>query len=378
MSLSREKQDLLVMKLLHYFITERNYNPVVVHGIQNEIWLENMDEDFRIVRIVTGYIHNNEQLEFDNFKVSRLVKQIKFKTFSLKMKTLSFYLDLNENVEVSNTKSNYQIRVENESSLKKNDIIKKYYPNMSSKLKFTEEGALLYQKINNDILKKNMDQSEKINDLFSPKTPFITYLLIGIITFLFILMYIFGNGSTDINTLYSFGALVKNKGLIRLLTSIFLHIGLIHYIMNTWSLKLLGSQVEKFYGHIKMFMIFIYSGIIGNLFSLIFMNDNVISAGASGAIFGLMGALLYFSINQRTYMAEALKKEILPVIIINIMLGFMVEGINIYAHIGGLIGGMLISNALGIKYKTSKFEKVNGIICSILLILILTFFIYFV
>ena len=48
------------MKLLHYFITERNYNPVVVHGIQNEIWLENMNEEFKIVRIVMNYIHNKE------------------------------------------------------------------------------------------------------------------------------------------------------------------------------------------------------------------------------------------------------------------------------------------------------------------------------
>ncbi len=89
MSTSREKRDLLVMKLLHYFITEKNYNPVVVHGIQNEIWLENMDSDIRIVRIVMGYIHNKEQLDFDDFKVTRLVKQIKMKTFTFKMKTLS-------------------------------------------------------------------------------------------------------------------------------------------------------------------------------------------------------------------------------------------------------------------------------------------------
>lgn len=374
---SNEKRDLLVMKLLHYFITERNYNPVVVHGIQNEIWLENMDDEFRIVRIAMGYIHNKEQLDFDNFKVSRLVRQIKLKTFTLKMKVLTLYLDLNDDVEIMNTKLNYQVRVKNENSLKKNEIINKYFSDMPSKLKFTEEGALLYQKINNDILKKNMDQSEKINDLFSPKTPIVNSLLIGIITILIILMYLLGNGATDIKTLYNFGALVKDGNPLRLFTSIFLHIGILHYLMNVWALKLLGEQVEKFYGHIKVLLIFIYSGVIGNLLSLILMDSNVISAGASGAIFGLMGAILYFAINQRTYMGEALKKEILPVIIINILLGFMVTGINMYAHIGGLIGGMLISSALGIKYKTSKFEKTNGWICSILLVIILTYLAYF-
>lgn len=378
MQSSSEKRDLLVMKFLHYFITKQNYNPVVVHGIQNEIWLENMDSEFRIVRIVMGYIHNKEQLEFDIFKVQRLTRQIKMKTFTLKMKVLTLYLDLNEDIELFEVKNNYLVNVKNEKVLKKNEVIQKYFPDMLENLKFTEEGSLLYQKINNDILRKNMDQSEKINDLFMPKTPYVTYILLGIIVVLFILMYIFGNGSTDIKTLYNFGGLIKTGNPIRLITSIFLHIGIVHLIMNTWALKLLGEQTEKFFGHLKTLMIFIYSGLIGNLLSVILMKENVISAGASGAIFGFMGAILYFALNQRTYMGEALKKEILPVIIINIILGFMVAGINMYAHIGGLIGGMLISCAVGVKYKTSKQEKINGIICSVILVLALTFMAYFI
>lgn len=65
-------KDVLVMKLLHYFITEENYNPVVLRGVQNEIWLENMNSNYKIVRIVSNYIHNNEQLSFDIFKTKKL------------------------------------------------------------------------------------------------------------------------------------------------------------------------------------------------------------------------------------------------------------------------------------------------------------------
>lgn len=378
MATSKEKQDLLVMKLLHYFITKQNYNPVIVHGIQNEIWLENMDSKYRIVRIVTGYIHNKEQLEFDIFKVKKLIRQIKTKTFTLKMDVLTLYLDLNNDVELIDVKNNTLVNVKDEKSLKKNKIINDYFGDISENLKFTEEGSLLYQKINNDILKKNMDQSEKINDLFMYKKPTITYILIGIMCILFMLMVVFGDGSTDIKTLYNFGGLIKNGSPIRLITSMFLHIGIVHLVMNCWALKVLGSQIEKFYGHLKMFLIFIYSGLIGNLVSVLLMNENVISAGASGAIFGLMGAMLYFALNQRTYMAEALRKEILPVIIANILLGFMITGINMYAHIGGLIGGMLISTAVGIKYKTNSIERKNGIICSIVLIVLLTYFSYLI
>lgn len=372
-----DKKELLVMKFLHYFITEKNYNPVVVHGIQNEIWLENMDNDIRIIRIVTGYIHNKEQLDFDNFKINRLTRQIKLKTFTLRMKVLTLYLDLNDDITLEQTKNNFFVNVKTEASLKKNEVIKKYFEDMPLKLKFTEEGAALYEKINSDIMKTNIAQSTQINELFRPKKPVITYLLVALMIIVFILMYILGNGSLDTNTLYSFGGLVKEGSFIRLFTSMFLHIGIIHLVMNMWALILLGKQIESFYGHFKTLIIFIFSGVVGNLLSVILMGSNTISAGASGAIFGLMGAILYFAINQRTYMGEALKKEILPVIIVNLLFGFMLTGINMYAHIGGLIGGILISTALGIKYKSSKFEKVNGWIASVILILLLTYLAYF-
>ena len=375
--MNQEKKDLMVMKFLHYFITQKNYNPVIVHGVQNEIWLENMDSDIRIIRIVMGYIHNKEQLDFDNFKVGRLTKQIKLKTFTFKMKVLTLYLDLNDDLELVSSKNNLLVNVKNEASIKKNEIIKTYFEDMPSKLKFTEEGASLYAKINNDIMKANIEQSNHINDLFSPKKPIVTYFLVGIMIFVFALMYVLGNGSLDTKTLYLFAGLVKNGSFIRLFTSMFLHIGFVHLIMNTWALILLGKQTENFYGHVKTLIIFIFSGLIGNLLSLVLMGENTISAGASGAIFGLMGAILYFAINQRTYMGEALKREILPVIIMNLLFGFFLTGVNMYAHIGGLIGGLLISTTLGIKYKTSKFEKINGFIASLILVLVLVYLAYF-
>ena len=71
------KNDELIMKLLHYFITEHGYNPIVLHGVENEIWLENMDEDYKIVRIVSNYIHNDEQFNYDVLKTKQIVKKIK-------------------------------------------------------------------------------------------------------------------------------------------------------------------------------------------------------------------------------------------------------------------------------------------------------------
>ena len=376
--MNSEKRDLLVMKLIHYFSVEKKYNPVIVHGIQNEIWLENMDEDIKIVRIVLNYIHNNEQLEFDNFKVGRLSSQIKKKTFTFKLKTLSFYLDINDDVAFPTIKNRYMVKVKSERGLKSNKLVKELFPDLPEKLIFDEKGAMLYEKINNDILRSNLEENEKISELFSEKKPITTYILMFIMCLVFMLMYVFGNGSTSTSTLFNFGALV-NPALspIRTVTSIFLHIGFIHLFMNMWAFNILGKQNENFYGHFKMLIIFLYSGIVGNLLSLIFMGNNSISAGASGAIFGLMGSLLYFAINQRTYMTEALKRDIIPVIIINIIFSFMIPSINLYAHIGGLLGGMLAASAVGIKYKSSKFERLNGIFASIILVGALFYIVYF-
>ena len=64
----------IVMKLLHYFITDKNYNPVVLHGAKDEIWLENLNSEYKIIRIVSNYIHNDEQLDYDLFKTKQIMK----------------------------------------------------------------------------------------------------------------------------------------------------------------------------------------------------------------------------------------------------------------------------------------------------------------
>ena len=75
-----------------------------------------------------------------------------------------------------------------------------------------------------------------------------------------------------------------------------------------------------------------------------------------------MGSLLYFGYHYRIYLGTTLKSQIIPLILINLLYGFVVSGIDNFAHIGGLIGGILITMSLGIKYKSSNSEKINGII----------------
>lgn len=376
------KDDELVMKLLHYFITEKGYNPIVLHGAQNEIWLENLDQDYKIVRIVSNYIHNDEQLDFDIFKTKNIMKKIKRKTFSFNMNALSIFLNLGDNVHFDNDKfgSNLiAIDLKDFNDLEKEEAVIKSFPDICKKEESSEDGFNLFMKLTKEINDKNEVEAKKAEDIFTKKKPVITYALIIINVLVFLAMYIFGKGSEDTLTLLLFGAnypvLVRAGDYYRLITSAFLHAGLLHLIFNNYALYVIGSQLESFLGKAKFLIIYLVSAICGSLMSMLFSDG--ISVGASGAIFGLLGSLLYFGYNYRVYLGTVLKSQIIPLIILNLVIGFITPGIDNAAHIGGLLGGLGMTMALGIKYKTSTFEKVNGKIIMAVYIGFLIFMAFF-
>ena len=371
-----------VMKLLHYFITVRGYNPIVLHGADNEIWLENMDSDYKIVRIVSNYIHNDEQFKFDIYRTRQIVKKIKKQTFSLNMNTLSLFINLGDNVNIDNfseVKNIDVVNVKKISDLKKKDFVMKSFPDIMEVTDYKEQGMDLFLKLTSDINKKNETDNNIASDIFRMKRPYVTLGIIFINFVMFMLMYVFGKGSTDAYTLVKFGALYKPlvlKGeVFRLITTAFLHIGVIHLLVNSYSLYVLGSQLESFLGRAKYLFVYLISAICGSLMSIIFSSN--VSAGASGAIFGLLGSLLYFGYNYRVFLGNVLKSQIIPLIILNLGLGFMMSGIDNAAHIGGLIGGVVSTMAVGLKHKSSNFEKTNGFIVLIIYIIFLGYMAFF-
>lgn len=370
-----KSDDLVVMSLINYFITEKNYNPMIIHGLNDEIWLENLNEDYKIVRIVSHHIHNKEQLDFDKFKLSRIVKQVKKKTLSFKVKVLSIYTDLEDDKILNND----DIYINKEEDIN-NPKLTNVFPNIVEKTKVDENGLEYFIKVTDNINQKNESKSKIAEKIFSFKKPIVTYSLIFICILVFILMYVLGNGSTDNYTLLVFGAnvdtLTKNGDYYRLFTSMFLHIGILHLLCNMYSLYIIGKEVENVFGKVKYLIIYLLSGIAGSILSLAF-NHNTICAGASGAIFGLLGALLYFGYYYRTYLGATLTRSIIPVIVLNLIIGFTSSGIDSAAHIGGLVGGILIAMAVGVPDKSNNNNKINGIVLSLIyfgFIIYLSFF----
>ena len=364
-------KDLLVMNLVHYFITEEDYNPVIVHGVNDEIWLENMQSEYKIVRIVSHYIHNNEQLDFDKFKSKRIASKLKTKTFSLKMNILNIYTDLGDNVTLQDNNNFTSVLINKITDLNNKELIT-IFPDIVEKTKYKEKGVDLFVKMTEEINKKSIERNSKVEKLFLNKKPIVTYIFMAIC----VLMLILTKASSNIDVLIQNGAnvdfLTKNGEYYRLLSSIFIHVGVIHFVFNMYALSVVGPQVESFFGRFRYFLIFIISGISGSILSITF-NTNTVSAGASGAIFGLMGALLFFGYYYRGYLGSIIKSQIIPIIIINLIIGFSSTGIDNAAHIGGLIGGVLSSMALGVSDRTKRSDKINN---TIVLLLYFIFIIY--
>ncbi len=370
-----DDKNVIVMKLLHYFITEKNYNPIILQGVDNEIWLENLNSDCEIVRIVSENIYNNEQYDFDVFKTKRILKKIKKKTLTFNINVFSIFLNMSDNVteKLDSNSKLLGVKVSDENDLKKNKKVKEMFPDLAKKMKYSEEGVELFMKITSDINKHNKEDAKRLDRVFKSKTPYITYLLIIINCIFYFLPNIMGKDVYQyvINSFCIHGPSIRAGQYYRLITGMFLHGSIIHLFLNCYSLYIVGSQIESFFGKIKYLIIYLFSGLTGSLLSIT-LSGSTASIGASGAIFGLMGALLYFGFYYRVYLGNAVKTQIIPIIILNLFIGFTIPGIDNWGHIGGLIGGVLSSMALGVKDKSTKFEEINGwIICLLFLVFLL-------
>lgn len=203
---------------------------------------------------------------------------------------------------------------------------------------------------------------------------FISYILIGINVFLFVLMVFYQPGfSTElsIDTLVTFGAKYNMKiadgEYFRLLTAMFLHANLMHIVFNSLALRALGRDVEVFFGKAKFLIIYFVAGIIGSLGSYMF--NDAIGVGASGAIFGLLGANLYLMTINPTLYKKIYGNDMLVLLGINLVYGLMNPSIDNVAHLAGMIGGYLAAWSVGIKQQ-NPFKAKHMIAQAVTIILI--------
>lgn len=204
--------------------------------------------------------------------------------------------------------------------------------------------------------------------IFNKKTikefPYITCLLIIVNVLYYIVIK--NNGGFDNYTMARYGAavtkyIVERKEYYRIFTSMFMHFGMEHLYMNMISLLIMGSLLEREFGKVRFLITYLLSGICGGIVSVVsyyIQGKLVISAGASGAIFGVLGALAVTNFVGQKKTHTMSPKTILVLIILSVLSGFNNTGYDVYAHIGGFIGGIILS-LFFYKGKVRKLHKKN-------------------
>jgi membrane associated rhomboid family serine protease len=180
--------------------------------------------------------------------------------------------------------------------------------------------------------------------------PVVTYVLIAINVLAFIGEFASGGGGlatrgggTAISDGALFGPAIANQGeYYRLITSGFLHAGLIHIGFNMFLLYILGQMLEPAIGRVRFTVVYL-TALLGGDFGALLLSPDSMTIGASGAVFGLMGAAV-LTLRSRGF--DPMASGIPALILFNLVLSFVIPGIAIGGHIGGLIAGTLAAYVL--------------------------------
>ncbi len=191
--------------------------------------------------------------------------------------------------------------------------------------------------------------------------PLWTYVLLGINVLVWLAMTVAG-GSENLRVLIDFGAkfnplIVLEQEYWRLVTPMFLHIGFLHLAFNSYALFAFGLDVERLFGRTRFLALYVLAGIAGAVAS--FVGNEAVSAGASGAIFGLVGAMVVYLLIYRNAFGQWGRQRLtnlLLIVVLNLVIGVTGAGIDNLGHVGGLLGGMALGWVYCPRYRLTPPE----------------------
>jgi rhomboid protease GluP len=203
-------------------------------------------------------------------------------------------------------------------------------------------------------------QQTRRSDGDAPAKPWLTWTLIGLNAAIWVVMVGLGadvmqpDGLTLLQWGGNFGLLTAGGQWWRLLTCTFIHAGILHLAFNLYFAWVIGRICEQVFGPAAYALIYFGSGLLASLISITWQ-PAAVSVGASGALFGVFGGFLGFTIRRRDMLrpefVSSVRRNALILIGLNLVFGFAVEGIDLAAHIGGLVAG------LGIGYSIAKLAE---------------------
>lgn len=372
------REDFLFWNIVNLLMSTKKCRLITMTNDQNEVWLENeQNSQYPIVRLMRHDLNWANMLKNDLGRTAVNGENIRKQLFKKPISVLNVYVTQFKPVdehdfitkEIKNNKTTITSvlldslsLIEGLSNLEgKLSIPLVDLANMPEEIEEEQVNNVKKQALSVAMMKRQEEQQ-----VFSNGKPFFTKFFLIAQVIIFLLMELVGS-SESTKTLVEFGAkynpFILEGEWWRFLTPVFIHIGFLHLLMNSISLYFIGAEVEKIYGNMRFVLIYLISGFAGVLGSFVF--NTSLSAGASGAIFGCFGALLYFGLLHRKLFFRTMGINIIVLVLINLSFGFTMPGIDNAGHIGGLIGGFIAAAAVGLP---KKMKPLFNILSALLLI----------
>ncbi|MFD1781295.1 rhomboid family intramembrane serine protease [Fredinandcohnia salidurans] len=373
-------QDYLFWKMIKGLQAEGGYRILQLSKSNNEIWLETMQKNKpRIIRILRHDLDWSNWMQRDMELTARRLEQLRKRLFARKLEALNIYITTYPPVDdwrfrleqplLAGAKGLTTLRTVLMNSEHKETGLKEVSTLVHTD--FTIDDSIYIdletvENIKQEVISVANKRISSEKQIFQNGKPFFTYILIAIQLVMFAILE-FNGGSTNTETLLKYGAKenfrILNGEWWRFFTPMILHIGFLHLLMNTFALYYLGAEVERLYGKLRFLWIYVFAGFVGSLASFVF-NANI-SAGASGAIFGCFGALLFFGAAYPSLFFRTMGPNVIGIIIINLVLGFMIPGIDNSGHIGGLVGGFLAASIVHLPKRKEFAKRVGGLVVTL-------------
>lgn len=352
--------DKLYWKTLYYWIRYLNYDLLSSEKENNEIWLVHKRK--KSVVVFRRDVTTSQEIRFDKSKVKENFNQLE-QTIGFKPKSFNFYYFTDKDFLEEKNNESHPIKIQFHIIRNVKDI-KAITPHfVLYKMLVNNEDKKTYSHYKRKVLTNN--PLDRHMQRFTPAT----YVLIITNVIIWLCMILYLNRFSDVKLLEVGGLVhfnVVHGEWYRLISSMFLHFNFEHILMNMLSLFIFGKIVESIVGSWRMLVIYFVSGLFGNFVSLSF-NTSTISVGASGAIFGLIGSIFAIMYLSKTFDRKVIGQLLIALLIL-ICLSLFMSNINIMAHLGGFIGGLLIT-------LIGYYFNVNRNLFWILLIVLLLIFV---
>jgi rhomboid family protein len=352
----------LYWKALYYWIRYLNYNVIYRDKEDDEIWLSHKRKHSIVV--FRKDVTSTQEIRFDKSKIMERPEEIQ-QFIGYIPESYEFYYFTDKELSKENLNEEKPIKlkfkiISNEQSL--NSLPINF---LLLKMLINNEDKRTYLHYKRKVLTQNL--VDKHMQRFTPIT--YTLILINIVIWLCMILYL--NRFSDVKLLEVGGLVhfnVVHGEWYRLISSMFLHFNFEHILMNMLSLFIFGKIVESIIGSWRMLIIYIISGLYGNFVSLSF-NTTTISVGASGAIFGLIGSIFVIMYLSKNFNKKMIGQLLIALVVL-IVFSLFTSNINIMAHLGGFISGVLIT-LIGYYFKTQRSLFWSFLIVFLLIFIIL-------